>query len=345
MNPKSSRDLVLAMARKLGPLLPEVGFVGGCATALLITDPAAAEPRITYDVDVIVEVASYSEYAKLSKRLRTLGFSEDASEGAPLCRWTSGGMMLDVMPTDDKILGFSNRWYAAALRDAAEVRLSDLRLRVVTAPYFIGTKLEAFRGRGKGDFFASRDLEDLVAVIDGRPSVVEEVNAAPPDLRAYIADEVGTLLDNRQFIEALPAHLPGDDASQARVPVLLRSLGRLRLVRDPPTGSSRKRGQVRKNLLEEESMAASTFEQLHDSTAKGSLGTQDKERLQVQITLVEHLVEALQGLKEAVILSGMANAGVAGFAGTPKGQELSDHLRPDKSATRFAKLAKELGLL
>lgn len=71
------------MARKLGPLLSECAFVGGCTTALLVTDPAAAEPRITYDVDVFVEVASYPEYARLSKRLRALGFSEDSSEGAP----------------------------------------------------------------------------------------------------------------------------------------------------------------------------------------------------------------------------------------------------------------------
>jgi hypothetical protein len=121
LNPKSSRDLVLSMARKLAPLLPELAFVGGCATALLITDPAAAEPRITYDVDVIVEVASFSQYAKLSKRLRKLGFSEDSSEGAPICRWASEGMLLDVMPTDEKILGFSNRWYGPALRQAAEI--------------------------------------------------------------------------------------------------------------------------------------------------------------------------------------------------------------------------------
>ena len=92
-------------------------------------------------------------------------------------------------------------------------------------------------------------------------------------------------------------------------------------------------------------MAAFTFEQLRESTAKGSLGTQDKECLQVQITLVEHLVESLQGLKEAVILSGMANAGVAGFAGTPNGQKFASHLDPDKSTSRLAKLAKELGLL
>jgi hypothetical protein len=72
-------------------------------------------------VDVIVEVASYSQYAKLSKRLRKLGFSEDSSEGAPICRWASEGMLLDVMPTDEKILGFSNRWYGPALRQAAEI--------------------------------------------------------------------------------------------------------------------------------------------------------------------------------------------------------------------------------
>jgi hypothetical protein len=72
------------MAEKLRPFLSEVAFVGGCATALLITDPAAGEPRITYDVDIIVEVASYAEYARLSKRLRSLGFSEDSSEGTPL---------------------------------------------------------------------------------------------------------------------------------------------------------------------------------------------------------------------------------------------------------------------
>lgn len=92
-------------------------------------------------------------------------------------------------------------------------------------------------------------------------------------------------------------------------------------------------------------MAKFTFEQLHEATAKGSLGTQDKERLRVEITLVEHLVEALRGLQEAVILSGMANAGIAGYAGTPNGQKFAGHLDPDKSSNRLAKLAKDLGLL
>ena len=65
------------MAERLKRVLPEIVFVGGCATGLLITDPAASPVRARDDVDVIVEAASYAEYARFSKRLRNLGFSED----------------------------------------------------------------------------------------------------------------------------------------------------------------------------------------------------------------------------------------------------------------------------
>jgi hypothetical protein len=84
-------------------------FVGGCTTALLITDTAAAEVRPTYDVDAIAEITSYSEYEKFSERLRQSGFEADQSEGAPICRWVHEHIRLDLMPIDEKILGFSNR--------------------------------------------------------------------------------------------------------------------------------------------------------------------------------------------------------------------------------------------
>jgi hypothetical protein len=148
-------------------------------------------------------------------------------------------MKLDVMPTNEKILGFSNRWYPAALQHAREFRIDDLQLRVVTAPYFIGTKLEAFRGRGGGDFYASRDLEDIVAVIDGRESLFDELKRAPLTLRAYIAGEIQKLLVAPEFIEALPGHVPGDDASQARIPALLRTLESLSALRSQVRKRSR----------------------------------------------------------------------------------------------------------
>jgi len=84
--------------------------------------------------------------------------------------------------------------------------MDDLELRVVTAPYFIGTKLEAFRGRGKGDFYASSDLEDIITVLDGRPSLVEEIRISSLTLRNYISKEIGNFLDSREFVNALPGH-------------------------------------------------------------------------------------------------------------------------------------------
>jgi hypothetical protein len=136
--PHPNLELLEAAAARLRPLLSEIVFVGGCATDLLITDPAAAPVRVTYDVDVIAEIASYADYAVFSERLRALKFQEDTTEGAPLCRWRHEGLILDVMPLDEKILGFSNRWYPDALHAAVPVKLaSGLTLRAITAPYFV----------------------------------------------------------------------------------------------------------------------------------------------------------------------------------------------------------------
>ncbi len=177
-------ELLELAAERLRLLLEDIVFVGGCTTGLLVTDPGAAPVRMTHDVDVIAEIGSYADYTVFSDRLRALGFEEDTSEGAPLCRWRHTGLLLDVMPLDAKILGFSNRWYSDALRTAAENILpSGLLLRVVTAPYFLGTKIEAFHGRGAEDYFASHDLEDLIAVVDGRASLIDEVSTASPELR------------------------------------------------------------------------------------------------------------------------------------------------------------------
>jgi hypothetical protein len=105
--------------------LNEVVFVGGCATGLLIDDPGAAVVRKTFDVDVIAEIASYAEYGVFSERLRHLKFTEDTTEGAPLCRWKYLDLTLDVMPLDPRILGFSNRWYEGSLRASQPLVLQN----------------------------------------------------------------------------------------------------------------------------------------------------------------------------------------------------------------------------
>ena len=211
-------QLLTDAARLLEPLLGELVFVGGCATALLITDKAAADVRPTFDVDAIAEITSYAEYTKFSERLRKLGFQEDATEGAPLCRWRQKTTTLDVMPLDAKILGFSNIWYRPAMEHAEERELeSGLHIRLVAPVYFCAAKLEAFAGRGRNDFSASTDLEDLITVVDGRAELVAEIRAAEGDVRSFLAKEIKKLLSIRAFNDALPGYVPPDAASQERV--------------------------------------------------------------------------------------------------------------------------------
>ena len=211
-----NRRLFESVVRLLEPVLDELVFVGGCTAGMLISDPAAGTVRPTLDVDAIVDIATYAKYEALAERLRALGLREDTTPGAPLCRWRHGESVIDVMPIEEGVFGFSNRWYPHAVETAQRLDVAGHIIRVVTGVCFIATKLEAFRGRGNGDIVASHDLEDLIAVVDGRPEILDELSAAAPDVRDYIASEVGALLGNPDFVEALPGFLPPDAGSQAR---------------------------------------------------------------------------------------------------------------------------------
>ena len=128
---------------------------------------------------------------------------------------------VDVTPTLPDVLGFSNRSYPQAVDSAASTELpSGASIRVISAPAFLATKFEAFHGRGQGDYLFSHDLGDVISIIDGRAELVDEVRQAPLDLVSYISDQIRTLLAIRAFRDALPGHLPGDAANQARLPDL-----------------------------------------------------------------------------------------------------------------------------
>lgn len=184
--------------------------------------------RATIDVDAIAEITSYGAYTDFSLRLRGLGLREDTAEGAPLCRWRHGELQIDVMPSEEGILGFSNKWYRQALEAPYLVELSPgLRIQLITAPFFVATKLEAFRERGRGSYLGSRDLDDIVALVDGRDSIVDEIAASSPNVRTYIAEQFRSMVDLQAFTDALQGFLPPDDASQERASLVLDRLRRI----------------------------------------------------------------------------------------------------------------------
>ena len=203
------KEMLKTVAVALGDELRErLVFVGGCTTALYITDPITLEGvRATDDVDLIVDLAGFAEWAELMAQLRERGFTESPEDNV-ICRMKLGELKVDFMPDDEAILGFSNRWYGKGIETAVPAELEEtLVIRRLTAP--LATKLEAYRGRGEGDLIGSRDAEDILLLVDGRQALVEEIAEAEPEIRTYIAEQTAELLADQSFDHFLQGNIRG----------------------------------------------------------------------------------------------------------------------------------------
>jgi len=172
-------------------------------------------------------VASLVGYRDLEQKFEAKGFKHDLRANAPICRWTKNDLIVDLMTTD-RLLGFENIWYESAFTHAILYSLpSQNQIRLICAPHFIATKLEAFHGRGNKDYMASHDLEDIISVVDARAGLIAECQQMGISLSSYLANQFGRLLNAREFVNSLPGHLPGDWASQQRLPMLIQKLQQL----------------------------------------------------------------------------------------------------------------------
>lgn len=215
-----NRADLLRVAQRLGDLNNDVVYVGGVVAGLLITDPAAPEIRATNDVDCIVEVATRADYdTRIRGLLLSKGFAEMQGEDIPICAWTIEGMRVDVMPTNDA-LGFYNPWYEGAMRSAELMDLGPVAIKVISAPYFLATKLVAFESRGNEDFMGSHDLEDIVALVDGRLELIENIRDADEEVTSFLKMKIADLLATPRFTSAVPGHV----VDSLRTPIVLDRL-------------------------------------------------------------------------------------------------------------------------
>lgn len=204
----------------LSTLADSVVFLGGAITSLLITDSNVLRVRPTKDVDIIVNV-SRTGYYKLEAELRSHGFVQKLTGNEPICRWHYAEVAVDVMPTDKSILNFGNRWYPLAFSSSEILeRPSGNRIRLIPATLFICSKIEAFYDRGNGNFEESQDMEDIVAVIDGRPELVHELPKSSAEVREFITQNFHTFLENGRFMNSIEWHLPYGSGGAERVRVI-----------------------------------------------------------------------------------------------------------------------------
>lgn len=226
---KSTKNVAMlgVAAKGLKGLKEKVVFVGG-ATIDLYLAPGAPESRATDDVDCVVELGTKRDYYQLEEELRKLEFEHPLAEKAPICRWNYRGIQVDVMPTEGSILGFKNRWYREGMAHAESFTLPDgQEISAFSVPYLIASKLEAFRDRGRKDYIASPDLEDVVALLDGCPDAEQRIASAPVSVKDYLVEQLGKLLDTEQFLTGLDGNLGVGPSGFQRVERCLALLRRI----------------------------------------------------------------------------------------------------------------------
>lgn len=211
---------ILKLDARLKDLPFKSAFIGGSVLSLLVTDPAADAIRVTKDVDVLMDIRTRRDYHQLDKILEQIGFKHDLREDAPVCRWIYEDVTIDVLPIREDVLGWNSRWFEMALDEALTIKCDDHPIRIVSAPYFVALKLEAFEERGKHDFLTSTDFEDVICLFNGRENIVEEI-AACRNLRNVLSTKFSEYLTNRDLEDAIDGFVQTEDNPASRKKTIL----------------------------------------------------------------------------------------------------------------------------
>jgi hypothetical protein len=216
-------DILKLTVKALGELADDLVFIGGSTISLYITEPEVVQVRETLDVDCIVEVSGRIEYEEVIQRLRKKGFSEDMEEKV-ICRYKKGELILDVMPTDARILRFTNKWYKPAIQNTIEASLDTKKIKIFSPAYLIASKIEAFKGRGKGSFLSSTDIEDIVTLFDGRSEIAKDLLFAPTDVQKELKKELSAWVKNSDFLDAMEGHIADRQNTAGRKKIILQRI-------------------------------------------------------------------------------------------------------------------------
>jgi hypothetical protein len=204
--------MIEQVANALADLKDKVVFVGGSVAELYADFPEISDIRPTVDVDCIVDiqVCTYFDYSKLEEKLRKLGFQDDMEENAPICRKIYKGIIVDFMPVNPDILGFSNRWYADGINNKISMPLSNgTSIYILLVDYYLATKFEALNNRGGQDISGSHDWEDIVYIMNNCANLINCIKQNPNiQLVDYLLEQYDKLLKNNNIREIIYTSLP-----------------------------------------------------------------------------------------------------------------------------------------
>ena len=193
------------VAAALGDLNEIVVFVGGAVVGVYADDAAADEVRPTQDIDLTLKLFDLNQH-ELDKQLAKLGFHPDM-QGHAICSYKYNDISVDIMASNDTMRGPTNRWFARGFDSLQNFTIKDNDIQILSAPYYLATKFEAYNHRGNNDYRTSHDFEDIVYVLDNRINIVNEIKQSDELVKNYLHEELSNIINSEYAEEILSAHL------------------------------------------------------------------------------------------------------------------------------------------
>ena len=200
----------------------DFAFLGGSILSLLITDDTVDTIRVTKDVDIIVDVKTRRDFHAVERLLEKLGFKHDTREGAPVCRWIYDDTTIDILPIREDVLGWKSKWFGEALQTAQVRPCGGGLAKIISSPYFVALKLEAFEERGEGNFLYSTDFEDVICLFNGRETIADEIGCDAP-LAKLLGSKFKVYLDSPELEDAIDGFVQTEiNPSERKVAIISR---------------------------------------------------------------------------------------------------------------------------
>lgn len=201
-----NRKATIKIARALEELNREVVFVGGAMVSLYIDDPAAEDIRPTKDIDITFQVTTLGKLEQLRESLAQKGFIQ-THEDDIICRFRYEELIVDVMSTKSVGWAPSNRWFMPGFNKAIEYNLDEIVIKVLSLPYFLASKMEAFFDRGIKDLYGSHDFEDIIYIFNHISNIEDQVLSADQEVKQYLIKSTQMIFNDDKILSVIPGHL------------------------------------------------------------------------------------------------------------------------------------------
>lgn len=197
------------VANALGNLQNEVVYVGGSVVGFYVQEGLIDELRPTDDIDFFAEITSLAELEKLREKLKSKGFRQSAEDNV-MCRFRYEGIKVDVMSTKEIGWAPANKWFGPGISHKEIKTIGNINFNILSLPYFLATKFDAFEGRVETDPRLSHDIEDVAFILDNHPTWHRDILSAENEVRDFLIYWLKLIETDTKMREAILGNLEPD---------------------------------------------------------------------------------------------------------------------------------------